>query len=219
MDLGGHGTTATEIIVIGAAGFGQEVINRIIRMNRTGHAVTITGVLDDGPVDRELLDRLGVPFLGPTERVKELATPSIITIADPTTRRRIATMMDEAGVPAARIIGERSYVGLGCTFGTGGYASGSIGTNTRIGVHAALVGNRLSYDVTIGDFVTCFTGANVGAGVRLCDDVTLGAGATVLPGRIVGRGATVGAGAVVDADVPEGMTVVGNPARPIRRRS
>ena len=44
MDLGGHGTTATEIIVIGAAGFGQEVINRIIRMNRTGHAVTITGV-------------------------------------------------------------------------------------------------------------------------------------------------------------------------------
>ncbi|MEY3852026.1 MAG: dTDP-3-amino-3,6-dideoxy-D-galactose N-acetyltransferase and dTDP-6-deoxy-D-hex-4-ulose isomerase [Verrucomicrobiota bacterium] len=45
---------------------------------------------------------------------------------------------------------------------------------------------------------------------------SIGANATILPGITIGAGATVGAGAVVTKDVPDGVTVVGNPARPIR---
>jgi UDP-2-acetamido-3-amino-2,3-dideoxy-glucuronate N-acetyltransferase len=41
----------------------------------------------------------------------------------------------------------------------------------------------------------------------------LGTGAIILPGVTIGVGATVGAGAVVTRDVPDGATVVGNPAR------
>ncbi|HEV7771240.1 MAG TPA: acyltransferase [Solirubrobacterales bacterium] len=46
---------------------------------------------------------------------------------------------------------------------------------------------------------------------------SIGSGATVLGGVRIGRGATVGAGAVVTRDVEPGTTVVGNPARRIRR--
>lgn len=42
---------------------------------------------------------------------------------------------------------------------------------------------------------------------------SIGAGAVVLPGLKIGRGAMVAAGAVVTRDVPEGMLVMGNPAR------
>lgn len=42
---------------------------------------------------------------------------------------------------------------------------------------------------------------------------TIGAGAVILPGVTIGRDAFVGAGAVVTRDVPDGITVVGNPAR------
>jgi acetyltransferase-like isoleucine patch superfamily enzyme len=49
------------------------------------------------------------------------------------------------------------------------------------------------------------------------DEVSIGSGATILCGVRIGKGATVGAGAVVTRDVPPGATVVGNPARVVRR--
>lgn len=44
----------------------------------------------------------------------------------------------------------------------------------------------------------------------------VGTGAVILPGLTIGAGAIVGAGAVVTEDVPDGATVVGNPARLLR---
>lgn len=45
---------------------------------------------------------------------------------------------------------------------------------------------------------------------------SIGANATILAGLTIGEGAMVGAGAVVTKDVPPGVTVIGNPARPVR---
>lgn len=42
---------------------------------------------------------------------------------------------------------------------------------------------------------------------------SIGAGAVLMPGISIGAGAMVGAGAVVTKDVPNGMLVLGNPAR------
>jgi acetyltransferase-like isoleucine patch superfamily enzyme len=50
-------------------------------------------------------------------------------------------------------------------------------------------------------------------GVRIGRGAAVGAGAILLPGVRVGAGSLIGAGAVVVADVPDGATVVGNPAR------
>lgn len=44
---------------------------------------------------------------------------------------------------------------------------------------------------------------------------SIGAGAVILAGVRIGAGALVGAGAVVTRDVAPGVTVVGNPARPM----
>lgn len=49
------------------------------------------------------------------------------------------------------------------------------------------------------------------------EGASIGSGATILCGVTIGAGAMVGAGAVVTKDVPAGATVVGNPARVIRK--
>lgn len=79
-------------------------------------------------------------------------------------------------------------------------------------------------DTRLGDRCTirqCTTLGNVEradgptAAPVLGDDVELGAGALVIGPRTIGDGAVVGAGAVVVDDVPPGVVVVGNPARPV----
>jgi acetyltransferase-like isoleucine patch superfamily enzyme len=47
---------------------------------------------------------------------------------------------------------------------------------------------------------------------------SIGSNATILCGVKIGEGAMVGAGSVVTHDVPPGITVAGNPARPIRQK-
>lgn len=49
--------------------------------------------------------------------------------------------------------------------------------------------------------------------VTVGEDTTIGSGALILGGVTIGREAMVGAGAVVTADVPDGATVAGVPAR------
>lgn len=48
------------------------------------------------------------------------------------------------------------------------------------------------------------------------EDASVGAGAIILCGVTIGRGSMVGAGAVVTRDVPDGVLVVGTPARATR---
>lgn len=55
-------------------------------------------------------------------------------------------------------------------------------------------------------------------GPKIGDDVIIGANAIILGDIKVGNGAKIGAGAVVLKDVPEGVTVVGVPARIVEKK-
>jgi maltose O-acetyltransferase len=57
------------------------------------------------------------------------------------------------------------------------------------------------------------TGAEFGRPVSIGQNVWIGGAAIILPGLTIGDDAVVGAGAVVTRDVPQGATVLGNPAR------
>lgn len=103
------------------------------------------------------------------------------------------------------LVGAGTFVGAGAIIAPGS----TIGTGTIIN-HAAVV----DHDCRIGDFTHVAPHSTLGGGVTVGSEVLVGAGAVVLPGRRIGDRAIVGAGAVVTRDVPEGVTVVGAPAKP-----
>ena len=74
----------------------------------------------------------------------------------------------------------------------------------------------------VGDFVTLAPGVQCNGNVVIEDHAYIGAGAVIKQGQpgkplVIGSGAMVGMGAVVTKSIPPGITVVGNPARPLQR--
>ena len=90
-------------------------------------------------------------------------------------------------------------------------------SDTRIGrfLRACNTACTVDYDNIVGDRVSIAPGVHTAGRVTICDDAFVGLGAVIINGVTVGRRASVSAGAVVVRDVPEGVTVVGNPARPL----
>jgi maltose O-acetyltransferase len=60
-------------------------------------------------------------------------------------------------------------------------------------------------------------GLEIGLAVTIGENCWIGGSAVVMPGITIGSNAIIGAGAIVTSEVPEGATVVGNPARPVSR--
>jgi sugar O-acyltransferase (sialic acid O-acetyltransferase NeuD family) len=73
----------------------------------------------------------------------------------------------------------------------------------------------IDHDCEIADGVHVAPGARLAGEVVVGPRAFIGTGAIVLPRISIGADAIVGAGAVVTRDVPQGSTVLGNPARPI----
>jgi len=117
-------------------------------------------------------------------------------------------------------IGEGTKIGAFVEIGRGAV----IGKRCKIQSFAYIPGPvDIEDDVFIGPHV-CFTNvlrpdpysAALGyIGTLVRSGVMIGAGAVILPGVTIGQKASVGAGAVVTKNVGPGITVVGNPARPI----
>ncbi len=91
-------------------------------------------------------------------------------------------------------------------------------TDIRIGSFNVFnIGCSFGHDDVIGDCCVINPQCSVSGCVTLEGTSLIGTGATILQGLSVGRGATVGAGAVVTKDVEPDVTVVGVPARPIKK--
>jgi serine O-acetyltransferase len=101
-------------------------------------------------------------------------------------------------------------IGRGADFGPGFvlFHSNGVVINGKVRGGANI---HLHHEVTIGD-------DDQGRSPTLGNNIHIGAGAKIFGPIAVGDGAKVGANAVVVKDVDANTTVVGIPARPVRRR-
>jgi sugar O-acyltransferase (sialic acid O-acetyltransferase NeuD family) len=212
------GVTSGPIVVVGAGGFGREVLDVIEAINDAGGDLEFLGFVDDGPVDEELLARRSAPILGPIDALGTMAVSYVVAIGSASARQAVTQRLaGGACTPAILVhpvstVGGDNRIGAGCILTAGSRVT----TNITLGSHVQLhVNSTVGHDSILGNFVSVFPGATVSGNVTLGCGATVGTGANVLPGITVGEGAYVGAGAVVTRDVEPGRTVMGAPARPI----
>ncbi len=108
------------------------------------------------------------------------------------------------------IIEDNVDIGANCCIDRGALASTIIRRGTKINnlVHIA-------HNVRIGRRCLLNARVNISGSVAIGDEAVIGTGAAVRDGVKIGKKAYVGMGAAVVKDVPEGITVVGVPAKPM----
>jgi len=123
------------------------------------------------------------------------------------------------------LIRENSEIGDNVLIGTNVVLDGhcKLGNNVSVQTGAYITINTTVEDnVFIGPRVVTandkymITGAKL-IGPTIKKGARIGANSTLLPGVVIGEEAVVGSGSVVTRDVPAGATVVGNPARILKK--
>lgn len=144
----------------------------------------------------------------------------IVAIGDNRKRSDLTMQLRQSGFNPVTLIHPAAVVASSADIETGTviFAQAVVQAAARIG--SAVIVNTaatVDHDCVIGDGVHLSPGVHLGGEVQVGDNSWLGVGATVINQIAIGRDVTVGAGSCVIGNLPDGVTVVGVPARPIRQ--
>jgi sugar O-acyltransferase (sialic acid O-acetyltransferase NeuD family) len=148
-----------------------------------------------------------------------------VAIAAPLIREKVVRKCEDAGLSFVSLVSpdHRKYDENSIGEGHILCANTMLTSNVVVGRHFHLnIYSYVAHDSVIGDFVTFGPGVRCNGRVHIEDYAYIGTNAAFKQGvegkpLRVGKGAFVGMGAVVTKDVPPGVTVVGNPARPVAK--
>jgi len=205
----------TEIVIVGAGGFGAEVLSII---NDIG-IYDVVGFLDANP-EKAGVKIQGIPVLGGDNILEDLISKGTVTIAmaigERDLRQQLSQKALKFGCDLPVLVHPEAYVARDVIPGSGTiiYPGAVIMPGCELSMGVLInSGVTLGHDVKIGKYSNINPGANIAGHVSIGERVLVGIGSTVLENCLIGDDAKVGAGAVVIKNVPEKITVVGVPAR------
>lgn len=208
-----------KLIIVGAGGYGREVMQWAQDAGYDCGEWRIEGFLDDNPDVLGGFPGIGKPILGGIGNYP-IGPYDYFACG--------------LGLPKIKKACVEKLLARGARFVSVVHPSAAVGRNVRLGTGCVICpGAVLTVDIELGDFVLMNCQSTVGHDARLgrwCtvsghgevtghvelgEGVMLGSHAAIIPGVKIGDWAVIGAGAVAFRTVPPGVTVVGVPAHPL----
>jgi UDP-perosamine 4-acetyltransferase len=206
-------------------------IGRVVILGNGGHARACLDAWDPSPelapagyVGPAPGDVLGLEYLGDDDALGALTASGLrlafVALGSNTVRAEVTARCLAAGLTLVTVLAPSAQVGRTARVGAGSIVLHGAMLGAKVVVGRGSIINTaasMDHDCIIGDFVHIAPGARLAGGIVIGDGAMVGIGASLVPGVRIGARALVGAGAVVLHDVPEGRTVVGNPAEELVR--
>lgn len=209
-----------KLYIVGAGGFGREVLWLVERMNKQNVIWDIQGFIDDDQHThgRELN---GKKVLGGCAYLENLTEDVYVICAIGAAKAKkkvvdklskingihFATLVDPSVIMSDYVqIGEGSIICAGTI----------LTTNITIGQHVIInLDCTLGHDDVISDYVTLYPSVNVSGNVMIDSMSEIGTGSQIIQGKKIAGNVIVGAGAVVVHDIKDAGTYIGVPAKKI----
>jgi sugar O-acyltransferase (sialic acid O-acetyltransferase NeuD family) len=141
-------------------------------------------------------------------------------LGNPQLRQKMVEKFTELGGLLTSIVSSKAKIGsFNTSLGKGcQIMQGVVITNdVKLGMGVLVnLNTTISHDCEIGDYTEIACGVTIPGRCKIGNNVFIGSNATLNPDITIGDNAIIGAGSVVIKNVPEGCTVVGNPAKPIQ---
>ena len=211
-----------QIAIFGVGGFGREVMPFArVQWGAMSENYNLVFV-DDSPPSAEVNGHLVLTY----EQWLEQPASSRhinIAIANSAVRQKLAHRCAADGVKFFQVCASNVILQDDLELGEGAILCSFVTLTCNVSIGKHFHANFYSYvahDCVIGDYVTFGPGVRCNGNVLVEDHAYIGSGAIIKQGKpgnplVIGRGAVVGMGAVVTKSIPPGVTVVGNPARPL----
>lgn len=208
-----------EIVVVGGGGHAKVIIDVLKRLSEYD-VIGYTDVSDRGSI-------LGIPYLGDDQILYkvvrsrgELYAALGIGYLNPSNRRKeLAELLLSIGLELPPIISPYARVNDQVNIGKGSIVFDAVVINPDafIGEYVIINTNStIEHDIQIGNHVHIGPGAVICGGSVIKDYCFIGAGATVIHNVTICNHSLIGAGSTVIGDIDEPGTYVGNPAGRIK---
>ncbi|HIZ08052.1 MAG TPA: acetyltransferase [Candidatus Eubacterium avistercoris] len=204
-----------KLFIIGAGGFGRELLQWVKDINTVEPTWNIQGFIDD---DLNALEGIECDYsvVGSlSECQPKDGEYYALAIANPKTKEKIVENMSKRNMKFASIIHPTAILTPYSHYGEGliMFPCAKLSVNSTVGKHVTIMSSGVGHDVKVGDYCTLCGNVTVIRNVMIGDRTYIASNVALNADVHIGNDCYIGMGSMVTKDVPDNSKTFCNPAR------